>query len=162
MPDTQMQDLGALPNWDLSDLYPAPDSDALKADLSRVEREAHAFRDAYRGRLAALDGPAFGAAIAAYEAIEEVTGRIMSYAQLLYSGNVADPAAGKFYQTMRERITAISTELIFFTLEINEIDDAALDAKLKAPEAAKYAPWLRDVRVFRPHQLAEDMEKLLH
>lgn len=162
MADTQAQELGKLPNWDLGDLYPAPDSDALKTDLARVEREAHAFRDAYRGRLAALDGPAFGAAIAAYEAMEEITGRVMSYAQLVYSGNVADPQVGKFFQTMRERITAISTELIFFTLEINAIDDAALDAKLKSLEAAKYAPWLRDVRAFRPHQLAEDMERLLH
>jgi oligoendopeptidase F len=162
MADTQGQDLGTLPNWDLSDLYPGPDSAALKSDLMTVEKDARAFNERYKGRLEGLDGRAFGAAIAAYEAMQEITGRIMSYAQLVYSGNVADPEVGKFYQTMRERVTTISTDLIFFTLEINELDDAALDAKLSAPETAKYAPWLRDVRLFRPHQLSEDMERLLH
>jgi oligoendopeptidase F len=162
MADAEAQQLGNLPNWDLSDLYPGQDSAALKADLARIEKDARAFHDAYKGKLAGLDGKAFGAALAAYEAIEEVIGRIMSYAQLLYSGNVADPQIGKFYQTMRERVTAISTDLIFLSLEINEIDDAVLAQKLKSPETAKYAPWLRDCRVYRPHQLAEDMERLLH
>ncbi len=162
MADTQGQDLGALPNWDLSDLYPGQDSAALKSDLTKVEKDARSFNDAYKGRLAGIDGRAFGAAIVAYEAIQEITGRIMSYAQLVYSGNVADPEIGKFYQTMRERVTTISTDLIFFTLEINELDDAVLEAKLAEPETAKYAPWLRDVRLFRPHQLSEDMERLLH
>ena len=162
MADTQGQDLGTLPNWDLSDLYPGPDSAALKSDLMTVEKDARAFNERYKGRLEGLDGRAFGAAIAAYEAMQEITGRIMSYAQLVYSGNVADPEVGKFYQTMRERVTTISTDLIFFTLEINELDDAVLDAKIAAPETAKYAPWLRDVRLFRPHQLSEDMERLLH
>ncbi len=162
MADTQGQDLGTLPTWDLSDLYPGPDSAALKSDLEKVGKDTRSFNDRYKGRLADLDGAAFGAAIVTYEAIQEITGRIMSYAQLVYSGNVADPEVGKFYQTMRERVTAISTDLIFFTLEINELDDAVFDAKLKAPETAKYEPWLRDVRLFREHQLSEEMERLLH
>jgi oligoendopeptidase F len=162
MADTQGQDLGTLPTWDLSDLYPGPESAALKSDLEKVGKDTRSFNDRYKGRLADLDGAAFGAAIVTYEAIQEITGRIMSYAQLVYSGNVADPEVGKFYQTMRERVTAISTDLIFFTLEINELDDAVFDAKLKAPETAKYEPWLRDVRLFREHQLSEEMERLLH
>ena len=162
MADTQGQDLGTLPTWDLSDLYPGPDSAALKSDLEKVGKDVRSFNERYKGRLESLDGGAFGAAIVTYEAIQEITGRIMSYAQLVYSGNVADPEVGKFYQTMRERVTAISTDLIFFTLEINELDDAVFDAKLKAPETAKYEPWLRDVRLFREHQLSEEMERLLH
>jgi oligoendopeptidase F len=162
MANGQGQDLGSLPNWDLSDLYPGRDSDALKADLAKIEKDARAFHAAYRGRLADLDGATFGKAIAEYEAIQDITGRILSYAQLEYSGNVSDPEIGKFAQTMRERVTAISTDLIFFTLEINELDDAVLDAKRAEPACARYEPWLRDVRVYRPHQLAEDMERLLH
>jgi oligoendopeptidase F len=162
MVDAQVQELGKLPNWDLSDLYPGRDSDALTGDLARLATEAKAFNDAYRGKLTGLDGAAFGAAVAAYEAMQETMGRIMSYAQLEYSGNVADAETGKFYQTMQERVTAISADLIFFTLEINELDDAVFDAKLADPAAAKYEPWLRESRVYRPHQLAEDMERLLH
>lgn len=161
MADTQGQELGNLPNWDLSDLYPGRDSEALQADLTRIAKDARAFHDSYHGNLAGLDGAAFGKAISEYEAMQEITGRILSYSQLEYSGNVSDPEIGKFSQTMRERVTAISTDLIFFTLEINELDDAVLEAKLADPDCAKYEPWLRDVRVYRPHQLAEDMEKLL-
>ena len=162
MADMQAEALGNLPNWDLDDLYPGRDSDALKDDLARIETEANEFRDRYRGTLAALDGAGLGEAIAVYEALQDTTGRIMSFAQLAYSGNVTDPEVGKFYQTMQERVTTISSELIFFTLELNELEDDVLNAKLTDPAAAKYAPWLRDVRAFRPHQLAEDMERLLH
>ena len=86
----------------------------------------------------------------------------MSYADLLRAGNVADPEIAHFFQTMHERINAVSTELLFFTLEINRLDDAALDAKLADPALAHYRPWLRDVRAMRPHQLSDELEKLLH
>ena len=155
-------DLGKLPEWNLDDLYPGRDSAELGADLDRALTEAKAFSGKYKGKLAGLDGAAFGAAIAAYEAIDETLGRIMSFAHLSYAGNVADPETGRFYQTMQERVNTISAEILFFTLEINEMEDADAQAKLAAPEAAKYQPWLRDVRVFRPHQLSEEAERLLH
>jgi oligoendopeptidase F len=45
---------------------------------------------------------------------------------------------------------------------LNRIDEAALTEKLKDPALAHYAPWLRDTRAFRPFQLADDIETLLH
>ncbi len=89
-------------------------------------------------------------------------GRVMSYAQLLFAGDSTDPAIGRFYQSMNERVTAISSDLIFFTLEMNRLDDAALDEKLAEPALAHWRPWLRDLRVFRPHQLSDELERLLH
>ncbi|MFQ6017521.1 MAG: M3 family oligoendopeptidase [Kiloniellaceae bacterium] len=156
------QRLGALPTWDLSDLYPGPESEQLKADLDRCEREAKAFRARYVGKLAELDGAALGTAVVAYEAIQEALGRITSYAQLVYSGDMSDPVIGRFYQTMQERTTEISTEILFFTLELNRLGDAALEEKLSAPALARYGPWLRDVRALRDHQLSDDLERLLH
>lgn len=158
----QADDLGALPRWDLDDLYPGPESDALERDLARSEAAAKDFRSAYEGRLAGLEGPALGAAVAAYEVIQEVLGRVMSYAQLLYSGDMTDPELGRFYQTMQERVTAISTETLFFALELNRVEDADLDAKLQSPELERYGPWLRDVRAMREHQLSDELERLLH
>ncbi len=155
-------DFGDLPEWNLDDLYPGRESAELAGDLDRTLAEAKAYSDHHKGKLAALEGAAFGAAIADYEAIEETIGRIMSFAHLSYAGNIADPETGRFYQTMQERVNAISAELLFFTLEINQIEDDAYQAKLAAPGAAKYRPWLRDVRVFRPHQLSEEAERLLH
>ena len=154
--------LGDLPEWDLADLYPATDSAELETDLNRAATESRAFSDRYKGRLSGLAGDALGAAIAEYEAIDEIMGRVMSYAQLVYAGNVSDPEIGRFYQSMQERVNDISADVLFFSLELNEIDDKTVAKQLKSPEAARYRPWLDDVRSFRPHQLSEEMERLLH
>jgi len=151
-----------LPAWDLSALYPAPDSPAVETDFTAADSAARAFAAAHAGKLASMDGAALAAAITEYERIEETMGRLMSYAQLLFSGDSTDPVIGRFYQTVSERITAISSHLIFFTLELNRLDDAALEKKLADPALARWRPWLTDLRVFRPHQLPDDLEKLLH
>jgi oligoendopeptidase F len=160
--DPAAPDLGALPVWDLSDLYPGQDSDALKADLDRMEKASKDFYRSYNGKLASLEGASLGSAIAQYEEIDETLSRIMSYAHLVYAGDMNDPLVGKFFQGIQERVNGISTHLLFFTLELNRIEDDALAAKLKTPELARYAPWLRDIRVFRPHQLSDELERLLH
>ena len=154
--------LGALPQWDLSDLYPAPDSKALAADLDRMESDAAAFEDRFKGKLGEMDGAALGAAIVEYERIDEAMSRAGSYAQLIYAGDQSDPQNGKFYQGVFERLNAISVKLLFFTLEINRIEDERLDAMLEAPALAHYRPWLRDVRAMRPHQLDDEIERVLH
>ncbi len=153
----------ALPAWDLSDLYAAPDDPKLAADLDRAAAEAKAFRAAHEGRVAGLSGDALAAAIARYEAIEEGLGRAMSYAQLVFSGDAQDAANGRFYQTIQERVTTISSDLLFLTLELNRVEEAALEQKIGGSASlARWRPWLRDLRVFRPHQLSDEVEKLLH
>jgi oligoendopeptidase F len=154
--------LGRLPKWNLDDLYPGPRSEALEADLAEAARAAESFHRRHAGKVAKMSGDALGKAIAEYERIDELVDRVMSYAQLVYAGNVSDPETGRFYQTMQERVTAISAQLVFFGLEINGIEDAALARKLRSKVLAHYASWIRDLRVFRAHQLAEDMERLLH
>jgi oligoendopeptidase F len=151
-----------LPRWDLSDLFPGPDSPELNAALSQAAEGAEGFAAAHRGKLAALDGASLGAAVADYERLQDLIGRIGSYAQLLYAGDMSNPEVTRFYQTIQEKLTDISSELLFFSLELNRIEDATLAEKLKAPELARYAPWLRDIRAFRPHQLSDELEKLLH
>jgi oligoendopeptidase F len=151
-----------LPTWDLGDLYPGPDSPAVEADLTRAEQAARAFAAAYQHKLGAMSGRVLAGAIAEYERIEELLGRLMSYAQLLFAGDSTNAEIGRFYQTVSERVTTISSDLLFFSLELNRLDDAVLDQKLADPALAKWRPWLRDLRVFRPHQLADDLEKLLH
>jgi oligoendopeptidase F len=151
-----------LPVWDLRDLYSGPDDPQIAADLAKAEDEAATFEAAHQGKLALLSGEALGHAIASYERIEETLGRVMSYAQLLFSADSTESSVGQFYQTMSERVTSISTHLLFFTLEINRIAEADLAVKLQDAALAHYQPWLRDLRVFLPHQLAGELEKLLH
>ena len=154
--------LGTLPEWNLSDLYPGAESPALTGDLARLADDAVAFHERYEGKLADLSGAALGAAVEAYEGMQELSGRILSYASLVHAGNLADPDIGRFYQTIQERTNAISTSLLFFTLELNRLDDAVLEAKEADPALARYRPWLRDIRAFRQHQLSDEVEKLLH
>jgi oligoendopeptidase F len=151
-----------LPVWNLADLFPGRDSPELAKALDDAEADAKAFQGKYSDRLAGLDGAGLGAAVAAYEKLEERLGRLTSYADLNYAADQADPAIAKFYQGIQERVNAISSTTLFFTLELNRLSDADLDAKLADPALRRYAPWLRDLRSFRPHQLADDMEKLLH
>jgi len=155
-------DLGALPEWNLADLYPGTESEALFSDLDAAAGDAKSFKAQYAGKVATLSGAELGAAIAAYEKIDEIIGRVMSYAQLVYAGDMSSSENGKFSQSMRERATEIGSDLLFFGLEINRIEDADLEEKLKTPELARYQPWLRDVRVFRPHQLSDELEEMLH
>ncbi len=151
-----------LPEWDLSDLYPGTDSAELKADLESSKARAKAFRERYHGKLAALDGDALGAAVAEYETIDAKLTRLLSYAQLVRAGDLSDPETAGFHQTIHERVTEISTDLLFFPLELNGLEDGDVAEKLKAKKLARYAPWVRDTRVFRAHQLSEDLEKILH
>jgi oligoendopeptidase F len=151
-----------IPVWRLDDLYSAVTDPKIAADLAAAEADAAGFEASHKGRLADLSGADLAAAIQKYENIEEVLGRVMSYAQLLFSADSTDPAQGKFYQTMSERVTDISTHLLFFTLEINRISETVLQEKLQDQALAVYAPWLRDLRVFLPHQLSDELEKLLH
>jgi oligoendopeptidase F len=152
-------ELGQLPEWNLADLYSGPNGADFKADLKKAETDIAAFEN-YRGKVAALTGAEFGKAIADYEAIGETLGKIASYAQLYHSGDVADPKRGKFYQDTSDKLTVLGGRTLFFTLEINRLDDAALAEKMTDPTAAKYEPWIRDLRIFRAHELSDDLEKL--
>ncbi|MEE8515995.1 MAG: M3 family oligoendopeptidase [Alphaproteobacteria bacterium] len=151
-----------LPRWNLDDLYPGRSSKALAQDLTSSDERAKAFEDRYHGKLESLDGDGLAAAITEFEAIDEMLSRIMSYAQLLYATAVTDAETARFYQTTQERLTDISTRLLFFTLEINHLDDGYFDAAFKSGKLGHYRPWIRDVRAFRDHQLSEDLEKILH
>ncbi len=155
--------LGALPQWDLSGLYPSPAEPKIDADFTAAEQAAAEFAAAYDGKVAQLDGPALAKAIAEYEAIESRLGRVMSYLGLRYQQNSADPARAKAMGDGQTRATDAFAPLVFFTLELNKIDEAALDQmQADCADLARYAPWLRRLRAFRPHQLSDELEKYLH
>ena len=158
-------DLGPLPEWNLADLYPAIDAPEVRRDLERGEAECIAFENAYKGRLAELAGDggrALGEAVKRYEAIDDLLGRVISFARLVHAGNTSDPTCAKFYGDVRERITAASLHLLFFQLELNRIDDATLDAAMADPVLGHYRPWIEDIRKEKPYQLEDRIEQLFH
>src|SRR3984885_6679421 len=150
--------LGRLPEWNLNDLYSGLDDPAIKRDLDRADADCVAFEEAYKGRLAEMAAAPEGSTqlaevVKRYEAIDDLMGRIGSYAGLVHAGDTVDPARTKFYGDVQERLTAASTHLLFFTLELNRIDDMLLEAAMEASPLGHYRPWLEDVRRYRPYQL---------
>jgi len=151
-----------LPAWDLSDLYSAPDAPELDGDLLEVAGHVKDFASKNKTRIAKMPPAEFVATIRTYEEISQTLHRITSYAQLLYVANVSDPETGRFYQTIHEKVTDISTDTLFFTLEINRLDDQPFEHLLADSDVAHYGPWLRDVRMFRDHELSDELEQVLH
>ena len=156
-----------LPEWDLSQLYPSMDSQEFAADLAKAEADSKAFADTYRGKLDALArGADASAALAvpleAYEALEDLLGRIMSYASLIYAGDTTDPVRAKFYGDTQDRLTTASSNLLFFTLELNRIDVVVLAGTMADGPLAHWRPWLEDIAKDKPYQLDDKLEQLFH
>ena len=164
---TRPETLAGLPEWRLGDLYAGLEDPAYAADLATAKHEAAAFAQAFKGKLTALVAAPDAAqklfdCVKAYEAIEDRLGRVISYAGLVYSGDTTDPANAKFYGDAQEQVTAASTELLFFALEINRIEDALLERCLTQAPLAHYRPWFEDIRKERPFQLDDRIEELFH
>ena len=158
-------DLGPLPEWNLADLYPSMDSPQLEADFVQVERETKAFVEAYKGKLDSLArgkeaSIKLANAVKAYEAIDDRLGRILSYSGLVYATDTSNSQHAKFYGDTQDRATTISSDLLFFTLELNRIDDSVLDSAASTSPLAHYQPWLADIRMEKPYQLDDRLEQI--
>jgi oligoendopeptidase F len=161
------QALGSLPEWDLSHLYPGMDSSVFLADLDKALADSQSFAALYRGKLATLAArpdasAALAEAVIAYEKLEDLLGRIMSYAGLVYSGDTTDPQRAKFYGDTQDKMTTASTELLFFGLELNRIDPALMQAVSSQAPLSHWKPWLDDLAKDKPHQLEDRIEELFH
>ena len=157
--------LGSLPQWRLEDLYPAMDSPEFASDLAGVAESAKRFAAAHRGQLTrALEGDnasaAFYEIVKSYEDLQDLMGKLMSFASLLYAGDTTNAARAKFYGDVQEKITDIARELLFFELEINRIDDRLIERALSVAPLNHYRPWIEDIRKERPHQLPDEIEQL--
>jgi oligoendopeptidase F len=162
-----MTRLGELPEWDLRDLYESGHSKAFLADLDRAKEESLKFARTYEGKLENLAKDARGGALLAqaiidYEALDDLLGRLGSYAQLYYVENTTDPARSKFFGDTSQGLNEIATGLLFFELEMNRIEESAMTALLEQPALSRYRPWITDLRRERPYQLDERTEKLFH
>ena len=155
--------LGDLPEWDLTDLYAAPDAPEIQRDLDWLEAEGRTFATDYEGRLADLDAAGLLDCVRRNERIETVAGRIMSYAGLRYYQQTTDAGRAKFLSDMQEKITNFTTPLVFFTLELNRLEDDHLERLFgENAELARYRPVFERIRAMKPYQLSDELEKFLH
>jgi oligoendopeptidase F len=158
---------GKLPEWNLADLYTAIDAPEIAGDLDKIDAECAAFEADYKGKLAEETAKPGGGvwlagAVRRYEAIDDLAGRLGSYAGLVHAGDSVDPAISKFYGDVSERITAASVHLLFFGLELNRVDDAVIEQAMQTPELGHYRPWIEDSRKDKPYQLEDRVEQLFH
>ncbi len=152
-----------IPTWNLADLYKSTDCLELKNDLSETTDSVQRFANLYKGKIKQLHADMLATAISEYEEIHDVLGRLSSFAYLLYAEDLSKPENTAFYQDISEKVNAISTSILFFSLEINKISDNELKEKLNASKKLQhYQPWLRDIRVMRPYQLSDEVEEILH
>lgn len=152
-----------LPAWNLDDLYKGKDDPQIHKDLTRLQAQIETFQSQHEGHLEGISGSKMCAAMIQYQSMDEVIGRLMSFAFLQFAENMENKENGLFYQTIKEKITTLSTKLIFFTLEINDFSDDYLNCLFDDSEALRhFKPWFDNVRAFRPHQLSKEIEKLLH
>ncbi len=156
-------ELEGLPEWDFSALYAAPDDEKLTADLDWLAGETKGFRSDYEGQLGEKSPDALATCIQRYEGIQTVMGRVMSYAGLRYYQNTTDPQRAKFMSDMQDRITAISADLVFFSLEMNRIEDERYALLIdQSAELRRYKPVLDRMRAMKPYQLSDELEQFLH
>ncbi len=158
---------GKLPEWNLSDLYSGIDAPEVIRDLQKMDSECVAFETDYKGKLAERvaredGGQWLAEAVKRYEAIDDLAGRLGSYAGLVHAGDSVDPAISKFYGDVSERLTAASVHLLFFGLELNRVDDVVIERALQTPALGYYRPWIEDLRKDKPYQLEDRVEQLFH
>lgn len=158
---------GRLPEWNLADLYSGIDAPEIARDLEKMDAECVAFEANYKGKIAerlATEGGGqwLAEAVRRYEAVDDLAGRLGSYAGLVHAGDNVDPVISKFYGDVSERLTAASIHLLFFPLELNRVDDAAIEAAMQTPELGHYRPWIEDLRKDKPYQLEDRVEQLFH
>ena len=154
MPDT-------LPSWSLEDLYDGFSSARLKSDQDEVRAQAKEMASRWKGKLHEADADTLAKLIGDYERIAETLGRMTSFTDLAFAADMSDPEVGQQAQMMRELESEISAMLVFVELELAQIEDAQMDEMMSAPSMAYWAPWIRIVRAFRPHQLSDELETML-
>jgi oligoendopeptidase F len=147
--------------WDLSDLYEGSDDPRLEEHIEEAETAATAFRERYYGKVARLSAAELADAIAEREHIEEVLTRVGYFAHLHFATDMADPPRGALVARVTEKGAALDTQLLFFGLEIAEIEDEAAAALLEAPELERWRHWITSLRKFRPYLLTEPEEKIV-
>ncbi|GLQ26013.1 M3 family oligoendopeptidase [Sulfitobacter pacificus] len=157
------KNLGDLPEWDLSDLYTGEDAPELKRDLDWLEQACASFASDYEGKLEGLDAAGLLECVLRNEKINQIAGRIMSFAGLRYYQLTTDVGRAKFMSDMQEKITNFTTPLVFFTLELNKLPNDHM-GKLLAQnvDLARYKPIFDRIRAMKPYQLSDELEKFMH
>ncbi len=157
--------LGDMPEWNFSDLYQGMDDPVFADDFKQVANLAEDFQKKYQGKLEELladgkNGKPLADCITSYEKIADKLGRISSYAGLMHYADVQDEAITKFFRDTSQRLTEIHNHLLFFSLELNALDEKLMEKAMASKELGHYRPWITNKRLDKPYQLDDKLEQL--
>ena len=147
----------ALPNWNLEDFYLSIDDKQIDKDLDLFKQFTINFSEKYKDKLLSHAAD-FEKIIQEYEDGNELGDKLGNYAFLIYATNMNDQKTVQFYQGINEKLTEVSSDLIFFTNEINSSSDT--DFEVFKRGSGKYKNWLVNLRRFKDHQLDQKSEKI--
>ena len=153
--------LGDLPQWDLNDLYASINDSKLSSDKIEIEELTESFINKYQNKIATLSSENLNEAIRDYETINQKLGKLYSYVSLTFSINTDKPDFGKKYQEIRELGSIIFSKLVFFELEIMNLDDNTSKKYLSDSHLSLWKPWLRKIFQRKPFQLSNDLEQFI-
>ena len=147
--------------WNTALLYTAPDSPELEAELNSFEEKASLFREKYFEKTAQLDSPQLLQAVKEYEEMQVVMAKPFCYAHLLFASDSGNETFRALSQRCSELGSRLSQQLLFFDLELINLDDEPFEVLCRLPQAANYIHFLKSIRKFRPFTLKENEERLL-
>ena len=147
-----------LPNWNLHDFYSSFRDEQISKDLSLFKKFTENFKKKYKDKLLSYSST-FEGIIEEYENGNEIGDKLGNFAFLTYATNMDVPEIVQFYQDINEKLTEISSNLIFFTNEINENSNENFQKLVNG--SGKYKNWLVNIRRFKDHQLDEKSEQII-
>ena len=147
-----------LPNWNLKDFYSSFKDKAISQDLDIFQKFTKTFKENYKDKLLSHSSKLENI-IEEYENGNEIGDKLGNYAFLIYATNMDVPEIVQFYQDINEKLTEISSDLIFFTNEINATSEDNFKRLING--SGKYKSWLTNIRRFKYHQLDEKSEQIL-
>mgnify|MGYP001254914682 FL=1 len=146
-----------LPIWNLADFYPSFNSTIIKDDLKKLNKQSISFSNKYKSKLKSLTTEKLIETIKLYEKIEEKIYFIKSFSFLTYCTDQLNKSKSKFYQSTQEILSEVEKNLIFYSIEINNLDKK----KINSLKSSKYKSWIENLNKFKKHQQPELIEKLL-
>ena len=159
----EQSQLGAMPEWDLSDLYSSASAKEIVKDLKSVEQLSGSFASKYENKLSTLSATEMLICLMSQEKITGLMGRLMSFAALRYYQMTTDVSRTKLLSDIQDKITQLSAKIIFFSLEFNTLDESHLNDMLNEnSELRRYRTAFDRMRAMKPYQLSDELEKFLH
>ena len=145
--------------WKLEDLYKSPKDERLVSDQALLKKLVLEFRESYKGHVS-LDN--LNKSLLSYEKIYGLFQKVSSYALLYMQTRLDEHDALAFYQSVNESLTALGSQIVFYTVEITNLDyKSVMSACEINPELGKYKSWFKDCFRYKDHLLSGEVEEAL-